>query len=182
MVLAQEVERLREELAQVYDLVSIGLTAEQLTHQIRDIVDRLNRSTKAAEAHARQNGQIDERLENFFISVRGAARGLTRELSHLDPALKYVREHREIINITDFVHDQKEYYDSRHTAGDISVKLDGPLNDWFSVWMNRGKLLQIVDNLMLNSEYWLKSDIKSSVLAKGIITLRIKSSLYFCFR
>ena len=40
--------------------------------------------------------------------------------------------------------------------------------------MNRGKLLQVFDNLLLNSEYWLKEQVKGGVLKRGMIYIRVE--------
>ena len=37
--------------------------------------------------------------------------------------------------------------------------------------MNKGKLTQVFDNLVLNSEYWLREAIRSGVIKKGEITI-----------
>ncbi|MDR0288163.1 MAG: ATP-binding protein, partial [Clostridiales bacterium] len=57
----------------------------------------------------------------------------------------------------------------------ISIKVQKSTNLPFSVKINKGKLIQIIDNLVLNSEYWLKEDIKQGKITKGIITIDISS-------
>jgi signal transduction histidine kinase len=39
--------------------------------------------------------------------------------------------------------------------------------------MNKGKLTQVIDNLVLNSEYWLKEDIAQRRLDAGTIVVEI---------
>jgi C4-dicarboxylate-specific signal transduction histidine kinase len=39
--------------------------------------------------------------------------------------------------------------------------------------MNKGKVVQILDNLVLNSEYWLKESFRSGA-ARGTVTLELK--------
>jgi len=43
----------------------------------------------------------------------------------------------------------------------------------FTVRFNRGKLMQIVDNLIINSTYWLKEDIRLGRTKTGTITLAV---------
>lgn len=38
---------------------------------------------------------------------------------------------------------------------------------------NQGKLTQVFNNLIFNSEYWLKEDIAAGRIKEGIITIRI---------
>jgi signal transduction histidine kinase len=39
--------------------------------------------------------------------------------------------------------------------------------------MNRGKLTQIIDNFVLNSEYWLREDISQGRMDRGFITIEV---------
>jgi signal transduction histidine kinase len=39
--------------------------------------------------------------------------------------------------------------------------------------MNKGKLTQVIDNLVLNSEYWLKEDIAQKRIDDGTITMDV---------
>ena len=48
--------------------------------------------------------------------------------------------------------------------------IQGP-SGGFSVNMNRGKLTQVFDNLVLNAEYWLREAIRSKAVNSGKITL-----------
>ena len=44
----------------------------------------------------------------------------------------------------------------------------------FTVRFNRGKLMQIVDNLIINSAYWLREDIRLGRNTAGTITLTVE--------
>jgi signal transduction histidine kinase len=66
-----------------------------------------------------------------------------------------------------------EYYKERMRNNSISMKILEKDNSSFKVKMNKGKLIQIIDNLVLNSEYWLKEDIKQGKIKKGIININI---------
>ena len=43
----------------------------------------------------------------------------------------------------------------------------------FYVYMNRGKLTQIFDNLFINSDYWLREDIRTKNIRHGKINISI---------
>jgi signal transduction histidine kinase len=53
----------------------------------------------------------------------------------------------------------------------IAVADQGPM----TVKINRGKLTQVIDNLVLNSDYWLREDLLAKRIDSGTITLRIIS-------
>ena len=48
-----------------------------------------------------------------------------------------------------------------------------PYND-FTIVLNRGKLTQVVDNLLLNSEFWLQEDLRKATIKEAKITVRIQ--------
>ena len=43
--------------------------------------------------------------------------------------------------------------------------------------MNKGKLVQIIDNLFLNSEYWLREEIRLKRIKTGTILVEISKPL-----
>ena len=54
-----------------------------------------------------------------------------------------------------FVKELANFYQTRLEGNGIEVIVQVP-SKGFSVNMNRGKLTQVFDNLVLNAEYWLK--------------------------
>ena len=52
---------------------------------------------------------------------------------------------------------------------EVVVEIDE--DEDFTVRMNRGKFQQIVDNLIFNSEYWLKEDIRTGRIDRGLISI-----------
>src|SRR5690606_28505678 len=44
----------------------------------------------------------------------------------------------------------------------------------FAILMNRGKLTQVVDNLVLNSEFWLLEDLRKTAIQEAKIYARIQ--------
>jgi signal transduction histidine kinase len=92
-------------------------------------------------------------------------------LSYLAPALRYVREKREVIQVHELLIDIYKHRLAHFTSERISVKIAGDRG--FPVKVNRGKLLQIFDNLLLNSEYWLKEDLRLNRISQGRIDINL---------
>jgi signal transduction histidine kinase len=44
----------------------------------------------------------------------------------------------------------------------------------FTILMNKGKLTQVVDNLLLNSEYWLQEDLRKAAIQEARIYVKIQ--------
>jgi signal transduction histidine kinase len=172
-VIAEQIDTLREQLGQVYEMVSLGLTAEVLSHEVLNIADQLAERTRQIERHVNGQGSSDRRLVTYIEYVKTSIAGLRKQLAHFAPALKYVREKREQIPMGAFVQEIAEYYALRFSSKDIRV--NGKLKDAhdFGITMNKGKLTQIVDNLFLNSEYWLSEDLRLGRIKQGVITIEV---------
>jgi len=172
-VIADQIDTLREQLGQVYEMVSLGLTAEVLSHEVLNIADQLAERTQQIERHISSLGSTDRRQVAYIEYVRTSITGLRKQLAHFAPALRYVREKRENISIGPFAKEIAEYYELRFADKEIVVNVKLRSAHDFVITMNRGKLTQIIDNLFLNSEYWLREDLRLSRIKQGAITIEM---------
>ena len=171
--LQPQIEGLQEQLTDFSQLAGLGLVAEALSHQLSNIVDRLEIETDRVSKQVRGQLTIDniKAVKLFVEHVKGASKSFKKQLSHLAPSLKYVRESKEIIAVSDLMEETKEFYIDRfgkkikievkHSGGDFNLKI------------NKGKLVQILDNIIINSEYWLKQK-KQEGKFLPVITLEIR--------
>lgn len=153
-VVLEREEKLREELSLFYDGIALGLTAEALAHEISNITDNLSKRLHTMAEYLRKNNYRDTAILKFLEHLKTAISALRKQVSHLDPSLRYVREQREKIELSEEVLELKEFYSPRLQRSNITLSIQ--VQSSFSVKINRGKLRQIIDNLILNSEYWLK--------------------------
>jgi signal transduction histidine kinase len=170
-LLVAELDSLNARLGEVYELVSLGITAEALSHDISVVLERLSVETNTTQKHARSANLDDLRILRYFEVVRTAVSALEKQLGHLDPALKYVRERRDLFSVCDLVRDSSTYYKERFGKNSINLEIEC-VGD-FNVSMNKGKLIQILDNLVLNSEYWVKASIRKQG-GNGWVRLRVQ--------
>jgi signal transduction histidine kinase len=173
-VLEDRVDGLRRQMDDMYETVALGLTAEALSHEIFQISDNLARRTKSVEARLSDNGESDRTITAFVETVRTAVMALRKQVSYLSPALRYVREQRHELVVADFLAEIESFYRERLARNDIHIKVVQKGDEPFVIRMNRGKLAQVIDNLVLNSEYWLSDDLKRGRIPKGEITFEIE--------
>jgi signal transduction histidine kinase len=159
----------------MYESVALGLTAEALSHEINNVIDQLSRRSKAAKVALEKRNITDSTVLLFIEYVKSAVIALQKQMSFLSPTLRYVREERHEIIIAEFINELIEYYRERMKNNSINMKKLENNDLFFRVKMNKGKLIQIIDNLVLNSEHWLKEDIKQGRITKGIIEINIMS-------
>lgn len=172
--LSAELERQRLEVRAMMDLAGLGLTAEALSHEIANVADQLAQRVKAL-GPALARSTTDPRVHEFIEHVRAAVGALRKQLAHLAPTLRFARERRERFDIRDFVAEQEAYFRERLAAKGIQLRVDAG-DRGLPLRTSRGKLTQVVDNLVLNSEYWVSEQIRRTGTARGWIALRVRGT------
>ena len=153
----------------MYETVALGLTAEAIAHEVFQIADNLARRTKSVQSKTKTSSAVEAYLDHVQSSIMA----LRKQVSYLSPALRFVREKRERIVLADFLHDTINFYKPRLAKATIEIRVVGQTDEPFIVWMNRGKLSQICDNFILNSEYWLKQDLTAGRIEAGVINFEL---------
>jgi len=151
--LQPQIQRLEEQLSDFAELAGLGLTAEALSHELSNIVDRIVEETDRITKRIKGNATISSTNVNIYIEyIRNATKSFRKQLSHIAPSLRYVRENKEKISVKGFLSEISDFY-SFSDGIEIDSRIDGAD---FSIKINKGKLTQIIDNIILNSEYWLR--------------------------
>ena len=124
--LQAEIDALDSQLSVTYETMAVGLLAEALSHEIANIADRLSRRTSQISRYCDENYQDDLKLLSYIEHVRGSISGLRRQVAHLAPTLRYVRETRERIKFSKFLPEVEEYFASRWYRGRIELGIEIP--------------------------------------------------------
>ncbi len=172
-VLEPKISVLEEQLENFSELASLGLTAEAVSHEFATISEKLAEKSTVFTQKLNSGKLTDADIFVLMEYVNSTVNGLKIQLKHLDPALKYNKEQKTEINLEKFFKiDEREYYETRLKKNDVSINLELIHN--FDLYANKGKITQIFDNIINNSEYWLKEKLKSNPLDfSPIITIRI---------
>lgn len=172
-IIQPDLEYLRDQLVQFSELAGLGITAEALSHEMKIIADGLAARTTNLVNKLRSDKSVDPQVLAYTEFVHATIAGFRKQLSHLDPSLRYVREQREEIPMVDFFRGVQEFWRERFERNAISLVIERSHKD-FTILLNRGKLTQVVDNLLLNSEYWLQEDVRKGAIQKAKIVVRIQ--------
>jgi len=176
-VLQAQIERFHDQLSQAYETMGLGLTAEALVHEITYIADGLGERVAEVRRDLKKRDITDERVHGFVRHIDAAGNALRKQLAHLDPALRFVREKRETIPLVGFLQELKTYHEARWREGDLHLLVEQLDRADFDVRINRGKLTQILDNLIINSQYWLREDIRRGRIKNGEILIETRSPI-----
>ena len=173
-VLDKRWEALNEQVSALYESVSLGLTAEVLSHEIHNIADRL---AKKSSILLRQviKGARKSSIIAYIEEVRSSVAAMRKQLSHLTPSLRYLREKKEQLGLPALVNELAEFHQARLAESSIEIVLE-VYSPGAVIYMNRGKFTQVFDNLVLNAEYWLKEAIRARSIKDGTITILVDGS------
>jgi hypothetical protein len=83
--LESQIQLLQEQIHDFYETMSLGLTAEVLSHEIHNISDQLARRTQQIMKHLRET--TDSRLVAYLGYVNSTVNELRRQLRHLAPSI-----------------------------------------------------------------------------------------------
>ena len=96
---------------------------------------------------------------SHISEVKSSVRELHNVVSLIDPMLPAQREIKDIFTLKSFV---EGYFEKRRrTFEDSKINVSVTQKSNPSVKVNRGRMLQILDNLARNSQYWLKQNSNS---------------------
>lgn len=168
-VLDRRWETLNAQVSALYESISLGLTAEALSHEIHNIADRLARKS-AALLRALDKGVRKAAIVAYIEHVRSSIAAMRKQLAHLTPSLRYLRERREPINVSSWARELAEFHNETLVPNGIRVVVISHSSN-FKINMNEGKLTQIFDNLILNAQYWLKEAIRAGAVKNAEITI-----------
>lgn len=171
-LLAQQLHLTQEQIGDAWESVALGLSAEALAHEVQHISDGLRGRSSQITNYLKSLESRDQRLWTFVEHVRSSASALSKQVSRLTPSLRHTRESRDTLLMSDAMMKLKQYYEGRW--GPNGLRLELVVEDDFAVRINEGKLTQVMDNLLLNSEYWLTQQLRSGQLAEGRILVTVE--------
>ena len=85
----------------------------------------------------------DAKVFAYVEYIRSSLSALRKQLAHLAPSLKYVREKQEDIYLAESLTDVTKYYEPRSDSEPIRLDIKNRKDEPFVVHMNRGKLTQV---------------------------------------
>jgi len=174
-VLKPRLEALESQLADFSELASLGLISESLSHELNNITQSLELRSRELSNKLKSRKEKDVTVLTYLEHTKTSISAIRKQISHLAPSMRYMRDQREIFSIKSLISELITFYKGRFEGGNINFKIVDSFND-FQIKVNRGKFTQILDNLILNAEYWLKEHKKSNPSFNPEINFRTTSN------
>jgi signal transduction histidine kinase len=154
-LLRQEIVDNKDRALSLYESAAVGLSARGLAHELRTHLTEIRRRVANIETLIKSGKGTEVTLRPQIRSIRLSCSSIASSAALIDPLLPRTRSLREAIDLEAFI---KEYAENRRLSLEregISFEVVGP-GAPVKVKFNRGRLLQVVDNLIRNSVYWLR--------------------------
>ncbi|OIJ14925.1 hypothetical protein BKP37_06995 [Anaerobacillus alkalilacustris] len=149
---------------------SVGMTSMQIAHEIHNfmqkILSNLNNLKRELPIDFRSNIEI---LELNIKSLKTMVSQIDEQASTLRRAKSKVNLVKEIEQI---VHTSKSLINNYNNFP-IDIKITSDVNH-LDIKVNKGLLIQLFDNLLINSLYWINSLGTSDETEKGLIEIKIQ--------
>ena len=158
--------------SELLNLAGIGLMVEILSHE-------LNRGTQHALVTLRQTEQthLPDRTAATLRTLEAQLETLQKRLSVLDPLSTSRRQRKEPFDLLGLVRDTVAGHDpqfARHRIQCRVVSVPEGLKR-LNVRAVKGMIVQVLENLLANSTYWLKQQRLVDPLLKPVIRVEVDS-------
>lgn len=179
VVIEPKLSALEAQLNDFSELASLGLISEMVTHDLSQISNRLLAKGQDLNKQLKDNVELTKnQLYGLVDFINSVVTSLRSQMRHLDPSLKYNREVCDTFSIVSLLKNEEiPYYEDRFKKYDIDIVIEDEKD--FSIMFNKGRFMQVFDNLINNSIYWLINK-KESKEQKSCIIIRVDSPwVYF---
>lgn len=166
-----KIDTLEGQLDDFSTLAAVGMTAESITHEFPNLIKRLNEGNADFKRIISKEPIERDVCQDFSRQVTIVANTMTQQLKHVSPALRFARESKVSFDIREFFESQKEQFYNPYLEK-YGVSLEIKEDNQFSIMINEGRFIQIIDNLINNSIYWLRQHPDQNVAPKVSILIK----------
>lgn len=158
-----------------YETILTGISMEVFAHEIANVADRLMHWSSALASLSAVKASGNGELRKYIDNVKSQSVMIQRQLVYITPAMRFVRDRKDIVSISELLDEVVSYHGERLSRSQIvlNYKVNSPP---FKVQMNKGRFHQILDNLILNSEYWVRHWIAKGKISGGLISIAAAGS------
>ncbi len=145
----QRIAEVEQESRQMVEMAGVGLMVEVVAHELA------RASENALKALAGLKGKdVPERLRGHFNTLQAEMKSVSKRVRVLDPLSVSGRQRTELFALDDLVRDAVDAHEAQFLRHKISVVQDLPSRP-VNVRAVKGMIVQIIENLISNSVYWL---------------------------
>jgi signal transduction histidine kinase len=163
----QRIEEVEQESRQMIEMAGVGLMVEVVAHELARASENALENLEALRGK-----NIPVEVKAKLDSLRAQMKSLGKRVRILDPMSISGRQRIESFDLKELIKNTIDAHEAQFERHKIFGKLNFPENPVF-VRTVKGMVVQIIENLISNSKYWLdlKSNAPASFKPKIEITL-----------
>ena len=163
----KRVVEVEKESRQMVQMAGVGLLVEVIAHE-------LARSTENALAtlEALRSKNVPEQISGLLESLRSEMKTVSKRIRILDPLSVSGRQRKEVFNIGNLIKDILSGHELQFTRHHIEVRVDTPKKD-IHIRAVKGMIVQILENLLSNSIYWLELRKQNNLAFEPFISIYV---------
>lgn len=143
------IAEVESENRQMMQIAGVGLLVEVVAHELARSTE--NTLAVLAALHGRD---VPEQIEGLLNSLRSEMTAVSKRLRVLDPLSVSGRQRKEKFNLGTLINDSLSGHELQFERHGVKLKVTMP-KDPIRVHAVKGMIVQIIENLVSNSLYWL---------------------------
>jgi signal transduction histidine kinase len=150
----QRIAEVEEESRQMIEMAGVGLMVEVVAHELARASENALKALEGLKGR-----DVPERLRAHFKTLQAEMKSVSKRVRVLDPLSISGRQRTEVFALDELIRDTVEAHEAQFARHNVSLHLDLP-DKPLRVRAVKGMVVQILENLISNSIYWL--DIRSA--------------------
>ena len=163
------IEEVEKESQQMIEMAGVGLMVEVVAHELARASENAIENLEALRGRA-----VPEEIRSRLESLRSQMKSLSKRIRILDPLSVSGRQRAEVFALDDLIRDTLDGHEAQFQRHGIRIRLDMP-DKHVRVRTVKGMVVQILENLIANSKYWLQMRAEREVGFTPTITITLES-------
>jgi signal transduction histidine kinase len=163
----KRIAEVEEESHQMIEMAGVGLMVEVVAHELARASENALENLELLRRKA-----VPEDVKALLASLRVQMKSLSKRVRILDPLSISGRQRSEVFDMETLIREILEAHEGQFKRHGIEVSLDLPENA-VQVRAVKGMIVQIVENLISNSKYWMQMRREREPATKSIITIAL---------
>ena len=162
------IEQVEADSRQMVQMAGVGLLVEMVAHE-------LARSTESALASLEglRGKDLPQEVKVRLDTLRAEIKSISKRLRVLDEASVSGRQRTETFDLARLLEDLREGHAPQFTRHRIEMRIEAPKGP-LRVRLVKGMLVQILENLISNSIYWMKMRAERDASFRPAINVRVE--------
>lgn len=164
------IAQVEQESRQMIDMAGVGLMVEVVAHELARASENALNALQSLK-----NADVPDRLRAHFNTLQAEMKSVSKRVRVLDPMSVSGRQRTEAFLLDELIRDTVDAHEAQFARHNVTIELelgDRPLR----IRAVKGMIVQIVENLISNSIYWMDTRARRELSYKPKISIRLFDS------